>query len=141
MTMISSIFLGASTVLCLLYAYMLIFNIDGMIKGYGASYNLDSEVGGFAKRMAQYLGVAMFVFAFVFGHMRRQRDHAAAVHTAVMLYALNFAVAAYAVFLDPASSEKVKTVGMKNVYLMGGFLAFGVFSVYTLTLPAKEHTN
>ena len=137
---ISTVFLGASTALCLLYCYMMVFNIEGMVKGYGTSYNFDSEVGRFGKRMAQYCGASMFVFAFIFGHMIPKPDkHSAAVRTAVMMYALFFAVASYSVFLDPMSSEKAKSAGMKNVYLIGFFLAFGVYTL--TTLPAKEHTN
>ena len=138
--MISTAFLGASTLLCLFYSYMMIFNVESMVKGYGMSYNFDSEVGRFGKRMAQYLGAAMFVFAFIFGHMiPKPAKHSAAVRTAVMLYALFLMVAVYSSFFDSAASEKAKAAGMKNVYIMGGFLTFGVFTLVAGMPAAKEH--
>eukprot|EP00946_MAST-07B_sp_MAST-7B-sp1_P004077 g4077.t1 len=140
--MVSTAFLGASTLLCLFYCYMMIFNVESMVRGYGMSIKFDSEVGRFGKRMAQYLGAAMFVFAFIFGHMIPKPDkHSAAVRTAVMLYAVFFMVAVYSSFLDPAASEMAKAAGMKNVYIMGGFLAFGVFTLVAGMPAAKEHAQ
>ncbi len=137
---VSTIYLGLSTALCLFYSYMMLFNIQGMVKGYGTQYNFDSEVGRFGKRMARYLGAAMFCFAFIFGHMVGKADkHSAAVRTAVMLFALFFAVAAYGAFLDTEASAVAKNASMKNVYLMGGFLAFGIYTL--TTLPGKERTD
>ena len=140
---IPTAYLLASTALSLFYAYMFLFDLRGLLSRYGSTYDLDSGLGQFAIRLARYVGVCQFIFAFIFGHMLpHTAKHGAAVRTALMVHVLFLAVSAYTVFLDPHANENGKMAGMKNIYVSGGFTFIGILALLSLPpVAGKTKSN
>ena len=135
--MITKLALGVSGLVYLFFAYEYIFNLAHLFNLFGFTLpSLEGTTGGIITVMSRYLGIACFIFAFIFLHMIPHPEKAsAALRTSTMVTGMYAGAAGYRAFVESGVSVAAIEATKKNFYIQAALL---LLNVYALSTVPKE---
>lgn len=137
--MLPKIALGVTGVFYLILSYYYLLDFAGLCAWFNYQLSPTVEVNGIITVLSRYMGIACFIFAFIFLHMiPREEKHQAALRTSTMVTACYAAAAGYRAFVEDGVSSMAVEATRKNFYIQGAFCALSVAAMLNAPDPKAK---